>query len=120
MIGVRLNSFLPAITGFLGALVGAAASVATIWVQARIKDRRDRIKQAAELGMAEFNAQLEIARGRPGPVPVPPPWAYVWFHWDVLKAMEAGDLSEAKIKEIKDRCNATFKTVLNPTDPAKF
>lgn len=64
------------------------------------------------MGVAEFKVQLEMALKKPGPVPVPPPWLYVWFHWDFLKAIEAGDLSEAKIKELSDRSSTMFDTIL--------
>jgi hypothetical protein len=96
----------PALAGFLGAIVGAAASVGAIWIQAHVKDQRDRIRQATDLGMAEFKLRLEIARDRERSTPLPPPWLYVWFNWDVLKAMETGDLSEAKVKELLDRHDA--------------
>ena len=76
------------------------------WIQARIRDRRDRIKQATELGMAEFKFRVDLAREQERTTPLPPPWLYVWFNWDVLQAMENGDLSETKIKELLDRSDA--------------
>ena len=50
-----METYIPLITGFIGALIGAVASIATVWVQARIADRRAMYQQAVEMGMEEWS-----------------------------------------------------------------
>ena len=40
--------WLPFITGLIGALLGLAGSVVTVWIQNRSQERRDRVRLAVD------------------------------------------------------------------------
>jgi hypothetical protein len=60
--------YVPLLSALAGALIGLAASIITVIVQARFGERRERIRQAATLALEELKIQLEhevgAARGQ--------------------------------------------------------
>jgi hypothetical protein len=48
--------YVPLLSALAGAIIGSLSSIATILIQAKISDRRERLRQAALLAMEEFRA----------------------------------------------------------------
>src|SRR5262245_40272435 len=94
------------ISGFAGALVGAASSIATMLIQAKIGDRRDRMRQAATLAMEEF--KIQVAAATASGMVVHPLSIYLYHQTLVMKALDEDDYTPARIRKIADE---VFKIV---------
>jgi hypothetical protein len=55
-----LNIWLPLISGFVGALIGGAASIITMVVQSRAQSRRERLQAALALALEDRRVALQI------------------------------------------------------------
>jgi hypothetical protein len=69
--------YLAALSGLIGALIGSASSIATIVIQATVKDRRDRSKQVTDLSLAEFKKHVDMAISGSGPGKILPMSTYI-------------------------------------------
>lgn len=104
--------YIAALSGLIGAVVGSASSIATMMIQARVRDRRDRAKQLTDMAMAEFKMHLDLATSGKGPRGVPPV-AYFLYHNDlVLKAVEGGSYTPEKHREISVLMDQMFEVIL--------
>jgi len=52
------NNWIPALSGLLGVLTGASASVVTMLIQSKIHDKRERIRLTKELAIHDFERVL--------------------------------------------------------------
>ena len=94
------NSYLPWITGafgLLGALIGAGASVLTIYFQLKIQDRRALLRQATELAQSDYRYRVEHA---PLGTPFPPIAVFIAYEVRLLKLMEKGRLTPATFRRL--------------------
>ena len=94
------NSYLPWITGafgLLGALIGAGASVLTIYFQLKIQDRRALLRQATELAQSDYRYRVEHA---PPGTPFPPIAVFIAYEVRLLKLMEKGRLTPAAFRRL--------------------
>jgi len=90
-----------AIAALLGAALGALGSIGGVWLQQRHQSSRDRLKLAADLGLADYNQMLERAKTKGGPMP--PISLFVAYHIDALDALAKGEFDEERIAEIEER-----------------
>lgn len=81
------------LAGLIGAIIGASASIITVVVQARIQDRRERMRQATNLAIEDYKLQLEISKRVPGNGKIPPVTLFVDFHMRLARELEAGTLT---------------------------
>ena len=107
------ESYLPWITGafgLIGALIGAGASVLTIYYQLRIQDRRALLRQAVELAQADYRYRAEHA----GPGTTMPPIA-VFIAYEVrrLKLMEKGRLTPASFRRLSAEHDELLNTAFD-------
>jgi hypothetical protein len=84
----------------LGAVVGASGSVATMWIQQHYQARQGRLRLGAEIGLAEFNSQVEFAKRAGKTVCFPPVSAYVLYHAEFLDALAAGKITPEIIQRL--------------------
>jgi hypothetical protein len=77
--------YVAALSGLIGALIGSASSIATMFIQGRMKDKRDRSKQLTDMAMAEFKMHLDLATSGKGPSSISPPSAFLHHNDLVLK-----------------------------------
>jgi hypothetical protein len=92
--------YVAALSGLVGALIGSASSIATMAIQARMKDKRDRSKQLTDLSLAEFKAALDLATSGKGGRNVLPLPIYMYHNDLVLRALENGAYTPEKMQEI--------------------
>jgi len=95
--------YVPLFSGLVGAIIGAAASVATVWLQLRALGRRERLRQAAELALEEFKVNIDLAKSGKGPPGVMPISVLTHYHAEVLAALDRGDLSVETMRGIYQR-----------------
>jgi len=92
-----------AIAALLGTTIGATASFGAMWIQQRHQTRRDRLKVAADLGLADHNGQIELAKRGNTEMVIPPLSAYVLYHAEFLDALADGKITPEVIKCFKDK-----------------
>ncbi|SFI39633.1 hypothetical protein [Bradyrhizobium sp. Gha] len=107
-----------AVFGLVGAMIGSVSSIATMVVQSRYRDKRDRTKQILDVSLAEYSAHLELAKADRAPRAVLPITAYVHNNAQLLDALEAGDLTPDRITRIM-RKNGDFFRAVQETDQAQ-
>ena len=106
---MTLEPYIAALAGLVGALIGAAASIATIVIQARVQARRDRTKEALVLALEDWKAKLELAKDRGGlalPMAV-----YVHYHMKLLELAEKGDLTGESMKALSAEQSELIKAI---------
>ena len=99
-MNIEPNVWLPRISGLIGAVIGAAASVLTVIVQARNETRRHRIGVLADLALKEVIAAAENSRLSGFSGTVAPPVVYMHFYGRVLTLIESGELNPQTFREI--------------------
>jgi hypothetical protein len=107
--------YVPLFSGFVGAIIGALATIATVWIQLHYQSRRELLHQAAQMAMDEFKVQIDVAQKNKkgeGVLPVS-----VWCHYyaEILKAMERGDFNAETLKGILERNAAMVKVAEEAT-----
>ncbi len=85
---------------FLGAIIGAGASLLGLLIQQWFQTKRDRVRIAADLAMKEYQHDLELAKNTTGGGAVAPISTYVIHHAKILEALSKGKVNVQKIKKI--------------------
>lgn len=93
-----------AIAGFLGALIGAGASLIGLAIQQHYQTKRERLRIAADLGMSEYKHDLELAKSSGGGH-IAPISAYVIYHARLLEEMSKGCIKPETITALTEEKN---------------
>src|SRR5512143_3389270 len=104
------ESYLPWITGafgLIGALIGAGASVLTIYYQLRIQDRRALLRQAVELAQANYRDRAEHAA--PGTT-MPPIAVFIAYE---VRLIEKGRLTPASFRRLSAEHDELLNTAFD-------
>jgi hypothetical protein len=86
------------VAALLGALIGAAASILTIIIQQRYQNKRDLLKVASEISLADYKEGCAKAREVLGTMP--PISAFVHYHFKVLEHMAEGTFTRETIQKL--------------------
>jgi hypothetical protein len=103
--------YLAAVFGLIGAMIGSVSSVATMIVQARIRDKRDRSKQVTDMALAEFKMKLDLATSGKGPPNVLPLSIFLYHNDLLLEAIESGCFTPEKAREISIQAEKMVKVI---------
>jgi hypothetical protein len=93
-----------AAAALIGAAIGALGSVAGVWLQQRHQTRRERLKVAADLGLADYNSSMELVKKNGGAMV--PLSAWVAYHAEFMDALAEGTLSPPLVAKLNDRHDA--------------
>src|SRR5882762_4217995 len=104
-----------AIAALLGALIGAAASVAAILIQQRYQNKRELLKIAADLALQDYERRLEILE-KSGGGRMPPISAFVHYQMRVLEHMVAGTFTPEIIKSLSEEYDRILSAYNAGTD----
>ena len=117
-MNIESTVWLPLVSGLIGALIGGAASVITVFVQSRHEQIRHRTDVICDMAMKESEQVYErmLKAGLKGRMPPP----VVWMHYyaKVLKLIEAGDLDTDAYKKICED-NDMFMRVIDEIEAAR-
>lgn len=94
---------IPLVAGLIGTFLGSLASISTMWFQQRGESRRERLKIASELAMEDYKNMMAIAKANGRATKLFPISTFQHFHYEILTALDEGNLSRAKIIKIKNR-----------------
>lgn len=90
-----------AIAGLIGGLIGAAASLLGLLIQQNHQTKREQVKVASDLGLAEYQRDLELAKAAGGAM-VAPLASYVISHARILELLAKGPITPEQIKALSD------------------
>lgn len=92
----------PGVFGLLGAFIGASASVATMLIQSKISDRRERLRLVKELAIHDAEKAFEVGKKSSDGFHMLPLVVYMHYYSKLLEAMEEGKLTPERAKELYD------------------
>lgn len=94
--------YIPLASGFVGALIGALASIITMLIQAKTQDRRERLRHAADLALEDYKLQLELANKSGKSVSIPPVVLFLHYHIELMELMEKGKVTPASLQKLAE------------------
>jgi hypothetical protein len=100
--------YVPLLSALAGAIIGSASSVVTIVFQAKIAERRERIRQAMTLAMEEL--KLQVAHAKPGTA-IFPIAIYLHHQIETLKAIEEDNLTPERLRKIAKMDDALIRAI---------
>lgn len=92
----------------VGAVIGVIGTTLSMWLQQRQQTRRERLKLAADLGLADFNHTIERLKKQAGGGPLPPLSLFVAYHAEVLTALADDNFSPPEVEAIEKRQAALY------------
>ena len=95
------QEYLLLITGLSGALIGAAASIVTTYIQGRIQARRERLRAVADLAMRDYEGSIDRYLKSGEAISIPPPIVYLHYYTKLLKHIEKGKLTTEQAEELQ-------------------
>ena len=88
------------VSGFVGAVIGAAGAVLTVLIKEKYQSRRERSRLAVELATRDYELALENSKRIPGKVRVYPLTSYLLYHLLLLQKLEKPDLTPDELKDV--------------------
>jgi hypothetical protein len=89
-----------ALAALLGAAIGTAGSFGAMWIQQLHQSRRERLKLAADLGLADYKQEVEFASKRQAVTRLPPMSAFVLYHAEFLDELANGEITPETIQRL--------------------
>ena len=103
--------YVPLASGLAGAVIGALASIAAMWIQARTQDRRERLRHAADLALEDYKFQLDLATKSGKKVSIPPVVLFLHYHIELMDLMEKGKLTAENLKYLAESNNEIHQVI---------
>lgn len=98
-----------AVAALIGGAIGAAASLGGGWIQQHHQSRRERVRVAADLAIANYKESMEIAKKYYGRVSSLT--AFVVYQAEFLEFLSKGPTTPARIKEFNRQQNEILKVL---------
>ena len=99
------------ISGFIGAVIGAAGTVLTVLITEHYQSRRERNSLAVDLATRDYELALELSKRQPGTVRVYPLTSYLLYHRRLLQKLEKDDVTPEDIRAILEEHNRIDKII---------
>lgn len=93
-----MDTLIPLLAGLGGAIIGAAASIVGVVIQARSQSRRDRTKEAIALALQDWKFRSEVIKERGGSIL--PLAVFVHYHTRLIELAEKRELTAQAIKAL--------------------
>ncbi|QSX35609.1 hypothetical protein [Shewanella sedimentimangrovi] len=91
---------IPLISALVGAIIGALSSIITITIQQRSQSKREKMKLASEMVENDRKFSYELAKAKGKPYSLPPVSVYQHYHFEILTALEKGNIKASDIERI--------------------
>lgn len=95
-----MESFLIAIIGIFGAVIGASASIVTTYIQNYFQAKRERTRLIMEIAFDDRKSQIELARSLGRAATIPPVALYLHYHLELLKLIEKGSMKQEDLEKL--------------------
>jgi hypothetical protein len=115
MSEAQLGVWIPLLSALGGALIGALASIGTMYVQARSSDRRARAQMVLTMATEHYKLKQELGKHSGQPWVDLPLVTYVHYHAELLKLIERGELSTATLEAL-ERANVELIVAIAEMD----
>jgi hypothetical protein len=102
--------YVPLLSALAGAIIGSLSSIATILIQAKIGERRERVRQAAMLALEEL--KIQMLHAAPGTA-IFPISIYLHHQLAILNAIEKNDLTPERLRKIAADDNALMAATVD-------
>jgi hypothetical protein len=111
-----MEIWLPLVSALIGAVIGAAGSVLTVWITGRAETRRHRMQVITQLALKDREIAIDAAKHSGGRTGIPPTVVYLDFYGRVLDLIEKGDFNQAAFKKVHEAQDALIKVAeqINP------
>lgn len=103
--------YIPLVSGLVGALIGAAASIITVWIQSETLDRREKLRHAAELALEDYKLHLDLAGKTGKEVSIPPVSLYLHYYHGLMDLMEKGDLNSKSMCDLANENKEFYEAI---------
>jgi hypothetical protein len=104
-----VEAYLSLISGLVGAVIGAAASITTIFVQSKLQAKRERTKEALALALEDWKTRLAIAKDQGGTAL--PLSVFVHYHSKLVQHAEEGTLTPQAIRALSAEQDELLSTL---------
>ena len=94
-----VDTLIPLLAGLAGAIIGAAASIVGVVIQARSQSRRDQTKEAIALAIQDWKFRSEVIKESGGGTMLPLA-VFVHYHSRLLELAENRELTPQAIKSL--------------------
>jgi len=108
---IPMENLIPVISGLVGALIGASASVVTMIIQSRIHDKRERMRLVKELAIHDYEKQYEIGKASGRGFNVIPIVVFMHYHSKLIEVMEKDELTPEVAKKLHEESKALAKSL---------
>ncbi|MGE8324555.1 hypothetical protein [Pseudomonas urmiensis] len=105
------------VAGLIGAGIGAASSVITIWIQSHYSAKRERAKAVLDFSIRHRAEVVENSEKIAGPVTVLPLAVYVHFQEGMLRMVESGKVTPEKLVALRKQNDDLVEQLSNMDSP---
>lgn len=109
-----MDIFVPLISALIGALIGAAASIGTVVVQAHFQNKRESVTQAVALALEDWKTRLAIVTQKGGSAL--PLAVFVQYHTKLINLAEKGQITPEAIRALSDEQERLIKAIREVND----
>jgi len=95
-----MSDYVPLISGFVGALIGAAASIVTILIQSRIHDRRERWRMAVNIALEDYKLHIGTLTKSGQPATFLPLVTYLHYYLALMELIEKGTVTAESVAKL--------------------
>ncbi len=106
-----MENYIPLLSGFIGALIGAFASIVTIIVQSRAQSRRERIRMAAQIAIEDLKMSIETASKSGKRASIQPPTVYLHYHMKLMELLENNRLDAVTLRLLTEENRAIIDSL---------
>ena len=97
-----MENYIPLLSGLIGALIGASASIVTIVVQSHFQNKRERLKMAVQTAMDDVKMSMEIALKSERGTAIPPSIVYLHYHMKLMELLESDKLDSDTLRSLTE------------------
>ena len=105
------ESYIPLLAGFIGAIIGAGASITTILIQAHFQNKRDRMRLAAEVALEDFKLNREMGLKHKGEFEEWPLAVFMHYHVELMCLIEKDALTAENHEALKNKNRAFMEAI---------
>lgn len=92
---------LPLVSGLVGTIIGAAASIAGQIIQSHHQSKRDRIKLIVETAIADHRLSFDMLKSTNRPFSMTPLPVYIHYHNGLLNLLERGEVTPDTLRNLR-------------------
>lgn len=105
--------YIPLLAAFIGAIVGAITSIASMWMQTYVNAKQERIKQSISLAIESYKCEISVAQNSRSRSYIPPVAAYLHYHIGLIKLINDDKMTFDNLKNLRSKNNELLIALKN-------